>query len=69
MVLQCGATDRGLVEALAGFGIDIEPGGQEALVKCFARAHHDAMFTQRHRLLIAIAGHMMDRQQRHGENS
>ncbi|MET0956138.1 MAG: hypothetical protein ABWY68_09320 [Cryobacterium sp.] len=36
MVLQCGATDRGLVEALAGFGIDIEtamPDAEEDFVR------------------------------------
>ncbi len=36
MVLQWGATDRGLVEALAGFGIDIEtamPDAEEDFVR------------------------------------
>jgi len=41
MVLQCGATDRGLVEALAGFGIDIETAMPALDEKCRAEPRFD----------------------------
>lgn len=52
-----------------GLGIDFEAGGQQMLVKRLARAHHDAMLTQRYRRFVAIISDMADRQQWHGMES
>ena len=43
---------------------DVEAAGQHPQIVAVARAQHDAMFAERHRVRIAIFGLVMDRQQR-----